>query len=59
MEQKEAEGAAVRARVNNKFNWEKPTKFFCALEKYNNLQKYIPSLKITDGEGNEKTITDQ
>ena len=60
-ERKEAEGAATRARADWKLNGEKPTKFFCALEKHNNLQKYIPRLDIEvrkeNGTTEKKIIT--
>ena len=37
----EAKGAYIRARTKYKIDGERPTKLFCALEKYNGLQKYM------------------
>ena len=45
MEKKEAEGSLIRSRIRWQLEGEKPSKYFCNLEKYNALQKYIPSLK--------------
>ena len=51
----EAEGAFVRSRIKYKLEGEKPSKFFCALEKHNGLQRYVPQLLVekVDGTGNE------
>ena len=58
-EQVEAEGAMIRARANWQLHGEKPSKYFCNLEKYNALQKYIPELKVKDEKGTENVVTDQ
>ena len=42
----EAEGAAVRCRAKFQVDGERPTKFFCNLEKSNKAQKFIPSLFV-------------
>ena len=42
----EAEGAAIRCRAKFQTDGEKPTKFFCNLEKSNAAQKFIPSLFV-------------
>ena len=47
-----------KTQTLNKIYGEKPTKFFCNLEKNFNAQKYIPKLKITKN-GVETIITDQ
>ena len=47
-EKAEAEGAMVTTRLKWNVEGEKPSKYFCGLEKYNALQKYIPSLKVKD-----------
>ena len=57
--QKKTEAAAVRARLNWRLDGEKPSKFFCDLERHNALQKYIPQLKIKDKEGNDKVVREQ
>ena len=59
LEKKDAEGACIRARVDWKMLGEKPTKYFCALEKHNNLKKFIPSLKISKNDGTEKIVKKQ
>ena len=56
---KEAEGAECRARVQWRVDGEKPSKYFCNLEKFNALQKYIPRLKIKNENGKESTINEQ
>ena len=56
---KDSEGAQCRARVKWQVDGEKPSKYFCSLEKYNGLQKYIPQLKIKDDSGKDKIISDQ
>ena len=43
---KAAEGAECRARIQWHVEGEKPTNFFCNLEKFNALQKYIPQLLV-------------
>ena len=42
------EGVQCRARVQWQVEGERPSRYFCSLEKYNALQKYIPQLKIKD-----------
>ena len=54
-----AEGAQCRARTQWQVEGEKPSKYFCNLEKFNALQKYIPQLKIKDREGKDQVVTDQ
>ena len=54
-----AEGAQCRARVQWQVDGEKPSRYFCNLEKYNALQKYIPQLKVKDINGKEKIVSDQ
>ena len=56
---REAEGMQCRARVQWHVEGEKPNKFFCNLEKYNALQKYIPQLLVKRDSGEEKIINDQ
>ena len=56
---KASEGAQCRARVKWQVDGEKPSKYFCGLEKYNGLQKYIPQLKIKDDSGKDEIISDQ
>ena len=55
----EAEAAECRARLRWKVEGEKPSKFFCKLEKYNAMQKYIPQLKVKDREGFDHLINEQ
>ena len=55
----EAEGAFVRSRVKYKLEGEKPTKMFCALEKHNGMQRYVPQLLVKNENGNEKLINKQ
>ena len=56
---KEAEGAECRARVQWRVDGEKPSKYFCNLEKFNALQKYIPRLKVKNSSNKETIITEQ
>ena len=56
---KAAEGAECRSRVQWHVEGEKPSKFFCHLEKYNALQKYIPNLITKDEAGHDKFHTNQ
>jgi len=53
------EGAFIRSRVKYKLEGEKPSSFFCNLEKFNGVQKYIPQLIVSGEGGTEQTITDQ
>ena len=57
--QQESEGAQCRARTKWQVDGEKPSKFFCSLEKHNSVQKYIPQLKVRDSENREKMVSDQ
>ena len=54
----EAEGAFVRSRVKYKLEGEKPSKTFCALEKHNGVQRYVPQLFVTEND-REILIKDQ
>ena len=54
----QAQGAYVRSRAVYKIEGEKPTKMFCALEKHNGTQKYVPQL-IVENNGQEYNITNQ
>ena len=54
----EARGAYVRAKSKYKVDGERPTKLFCALEKHNGIQRYIPRLKVIK-DNVEVTIEDQ
>ena len=56
---KATEGAECRARVQWQVEGEKPSRYFCNLEKYNALQKYIPVLNVKEDSGEEKTVTEQ
>ena len=56
---KKAEGAMCRARINWQVHGEKPSRYFCNLEKYNSLQKYIPQLLVKNSSGNVETVSDQ
>ena len=56
---KDADGVQCRARVQWQVDGEKPSRFFCNLEKYNAMQKYIPQLKVKDEKGAESLITEQ
>ena len=58
-EKHEAEGAIIRARLKWQLEGEKPSRYFCNLEKYNALQKYIPRLKIKTENKGEHIISDQ
>ena len=58
-EKTEAEGALVRARALWQIEGEKPSKFFCNLEKFNALQKYIPKLKVKNEKNVEIEVTEQ
>ena len=42
----ESEGATIRCRAKFQVDGEKPSKFFCNLEKSNAAQKFIPSLLV-------------
>ena len=53
------EGSLCRARTKWQVDGEKPSKFFCNLEKYNALQKYIPELKVRNDNNEEVTVKDQ
>ena len=55
----QAQGAYVRSRAAYKLEGEKPTKFFCALEKQNGVQKYVPQLIVKDSDNQEVLICDQ
>ena len=55
----EAEGAFVRSRVQYKLDGEKPTKMFCALEKHNGMQRYVPQLFVENNDGTEKLVNEQ
>ena len=55
----QAQGAYVRTRAMYKVEGERPTKMFCALEKFNAVQKYVPQLIVEDEVGHEKTISKQ
>ena len=56
---KEAEAAECRARIKWQVDGERPSKYFCNLEKYNAIQKYIPLLKVKNDKGMECLITEQ
>ena len=49
------QGILVRARAKIIEDDEKPTKFFCNLEKHNYTSKIIPKLETNNG----KIVTDQ
>ena len=57
--QKETEAARFRSRVKWQIEGEKPSKFFCTLEKYNAIQKYIPQLVTRDETGSEQILKNQ
>ena len=59
IEKTEAAGALIRSRIRWQLEGEKPSKYFCNLEKYNALQKYIPSLQIKDDRKKDVVITEQ
>ena len=54
----QAEGAFIRARAQNMVDGEKPTKFFCALEKHNAVLKHIPNLML-EADGQNRLVTTQ
>ena len=54
-----AEGAMCRARINWQVHGEKPNRYFCNLEKYNALQKYIPQLLVQNSTGKVEIVSDQ
>ena len=45
--------------VQYKIEGEKPTKMFCALEKHNGMQRYVPQLLVENNDGTEKLINEQ
>lgn len=49
----------LSSKVTSKLEGEKPTCFFCNLEKNFNVQKYISRLKVTDDNGSEILLTSQ
>ena len=49
LRQKIAEGSAVRARTQWLNEREKPSKYFCSLEKYNYTEKTIKRIKLDNG----------
>ena len=55
----QAEGAFIRSRVGYKVDGEKPTRLFCALETYNGVQKFVPTLIVNNEEGQELVLNDQ
>ena len=67
----EAEGAAIRCRAQFQVDGEKPTRFFCNMEKSNAVQKFIPSLFVgvvddhgrpvldNNGKQKEREVTEQ
>ena len=55
----QAQGAFIRSRTTYKVEGEKPTRMFCALERYNEIQKYVPQLLVMNPEGQEILITNQ
>ena len=57
--EEESEAARCRARINWQLEGEKPSKYFCNLEKHNAAQKYIPTLKVEDRNGASKVISKQ
>ena len=58
-EKKNVEAAKIRARVRWELDGEKPSKFFCNLERHNALQKYIPQLLVKSDNGEEIEVNDQ
>jgi exonuclease III len=58
-EKNEAKGALIRARLNWQIDGEKPSRYFCNLEKFNSLQKYIPKLRVKDDNNKEIIVTKQ
>ena len=55
----QARGAYIRSRATYKLEGERPTKMFCALEKHNGIQKYVPQLIVENKDGHEITIDSQ
>ena len=55
----ESEGALTRARIRWQLEGEKPSRYFCNLEKYNALQKYIPQLKVKNAKNQDIIVKDQ
>ena len=53
--QKAITGSAIRARAQWINEGEKPTRYFCSLEKYNYVEKTIKCIQLDNGE----TLTDQ
>ena len=49
----EAEGAFVRSRAKYKLEGEKPTRMFCALERHNGVQRYVPQLLVEKDDASE------
>ena len=53
-------GQMIRSRVQNLSRFEKPTREFCNLEKYNYIEKTIKKITLNDGTViNQKVILDQ
>jgi len=52
-----AQGAYIRSRDSYKMDEEKPTKTFCALEKYNGVFKYVPQLIVKTENAGERLIS--
>ena len=50
---------SFKSKSLNRVEGEKPTKFFCALEKNHNAQRFISKLVILDKDNNEVLIKDQ
>ena len=55
----QAQGAYIRSRATYKIEGERPTKLFCALERHNGIQKYVPQLIVKNEIGQDKTISTQ
>ena len=51
-----SDAALVRSRIKRQIEGERPSKFFCNLEKHNTIQKYIPQLCAKDSLGHEYLI---
>ena len=49
LREKRIRGHMIRSRVQNLLLYEKPTKYFCGLEKRNYIDKTIRKLKLQDG----------
>ena len=58
MESKSQEEILKRSEIM-KIEGEKPTRYFCALEKHCATQRYIPRLEVKNTEGGKKYITAQ